>query len=515
MLQYFPPSVAPSMLPGNKPSNITPSVPYPVIKSDLNLNTFKLYTKNPFNVDISTIGISSFTKPNIITISGDIFFPYDMNNPPTPYFYCNETGMFPITDISVTDNIFQLQNIYYIKLSINQSNLTLSNLKTKTNIIKLTNIRIYLSQPTNDMIKNPTNAILFFDQTYIPDKPTVYPTLATPFPSFVSKYDLYFKEKNIILSETFTGFDIFAQFNLCKITDIGSNPTDIYKSIYVNSNNPIINNYYYATIWADRLVTPMLSTNSTVSSINQELLNAKFYNFTDNIQILAQPYKYSFIHYQYKFETHVLLNILTNGFNPTIDNYNSLLDYDNKTIISMKYSRLPKTELTFTDIYVGCLYCNSSIFDTLLSQINTWPRNSFDCNIAFYSYVTYKMYLLLSDASSSLTSNVFNNTSIRLYKITTPFRKNSPFVYRIGINSFLPYLTNPIFISKLTNYSTVSISIDLPTAMLIAYYDKNPQSTNDANAKLTPQELITSYYSKESVLNNVSIPVVLPSNTLV
>ena len=120
------------------------------------------------------------------------------------------------------------------------------------------------------------------------------------------------------------------------------------------------------------------------------------------------------------------------------------------------------------------------------------------------------MYLLLSDASSSLTSNVFNNTSIRLYKITTPFRKNSPFVYRIGINSFLPYLTNPIFISKLTNYSTVSMSIDLPTAMLIAYYDKNPQSTNDANAKLTPQELITSYYSKESVLNNVSIPVVLP-----
>jgi hypothetical protein len=54
------------------------------------------------------------------------------------------------------------------------------------------------------------------------------------------------------------------------------------------------------------------------------------------------------------------------------------------------------------------------------------------------------------------------------------------------------------------------MSIDLPTAMLIAYYDKNPQSTNDANAKLTPQELITSYYSKESVLNNVSIPVVLP-----
>jgi len=125
------------------------------------------------------------------------------------------------------------------------------------------------------------------------------------------------------------------------------------------------------------------------------------------------------------------------------------------------------------------------------------------------------MYLLILSASSSdITniSNIKNNTFIKLYKISTPFRKNSPFIYRIDITSFLNYLTNSTFISKLSNYkiNTSTLSIDLPTAMLLAYYDRNPQSSNDANMNLTPQQLINSYYSTESVLNNVSIPVVLP-----
>ena len=70
------------------------------------------------------------------------------------------------------------------------------------------------------------------------------------------------------------------------------------------------------------------------------------------------------------------------------------------------------------------------------------------------------------------------------------------------------YLKSFNFQSKLLNYSnsTDTISIDLPTALLIAYYDQNPQSAINASTIISTQNLLNSYYTNQPILANTPPP---------
>jgi hypothetical protein len=243
--------------------------------------------------------------------------------------------------------------------------------------------------------------------------------------------------------------------------------------------------------------------------MHNELQSAKFYNFTDNIQILSAPYKYSSIFYQYTFDPYILYSIIKNGFDLS-DTLNTILDYDQSTIRQMRIIKTKRTELNDIQAYVGLLYCNASIFDSVASTILSWPKNAFECNIAFYSYITYQMYKVLSTASTQdISKKQTDKNIIKLYKITTPFRKNTPFIFRIDIISFLSYLKNQSILYKLLRYNSVTSTqtIDLPTAMILAYYDKNPQSISDSTNNLSSQALLTSYCNNQSILNK-SLPII-------
>jgi hypothetical protein len=121
------------------------------------------------------------------------------------------------------------------------------------------------------------------------------------------------------------------------------------------------------------------------------------------------------------------------------------------------------------------------------------------------------MYSQINTTSSDNISilETAQNT-IKIYKITTPFRMNSPFIYRVDITSFLTYLTNSTIKTKLLNYKnlTSTLTIDLPTALLLSYYDNNPQSTTNQNAVLTTQAILNSYYANQSVLSGVTVPTI-------
>jgi hypothetical protein len=410
--------------------------------------------------------------------------------------------------------------MYYLKLSVNQEVL----LKSITQ--SFTNLRIYLSNPTLAMISTPilSNTIIFNNFSYKTHKAAVFPPLKSPIPTFITKYNITFpdKIKNLILTETFTGFDVFGQFNLSKIDEFGLNKNDIYKIIYMNNssvNNPLVSNYYYATLWTDRFVTPMLSdsslNNQSVETMNTALSSANFMKFTKNIKILAAPYRYTYINYQYKFDSKMILDILQNGFDPTSEPYNSILDFSQSNITDMKkISSTAVTELNDIEIYIGELFCNPTLLDSVMTKINTWPKNAFEFNIAFFSYITYLMYNEIKTTSlTNLSKIATSENTIKVYKITTPFRMNSPFIYRVDIETFVTYLTNSLTKSKLLNYKnlTSTLSIDLPTALLIAYYDKSPQSTINQNAVLTPQALLNSYYANQSILVSTSpSPTVVP-----
>ena len=124
------------------------------------------------------------------------------------------------------------------------------------------------------------------------------------------------------------------------------------------------------------------------------------------------------------------------------------------------------------------------------------------------------MYVAINNAeSTNLSKTKTAQNTIQIYKITTPFRMNAPFIYRVDITTFLPYLTNAKIKTKLSNYktSTSTTSIDLPTALLISYYDKNPQSPTNRNTVLSPQELLTSYYKNQPILSDNQIPTIKPS----
>jgi len=495
---------------------------FPIIKSLLYNNLFEVSSKNKIIIDYSTIRISDYksTLPYSMKIEGDIYFVYDISIPITPYLFCNSTT-FKISNISVTNIKYPgtNTNMYYFKLSINQV------IPLKTIISYFSNIRIYLSDPTPEMIANPNleNTILIDSFTYTTIKPFGFPKLIIPQPTFLSRYSTSSTDGITILSETFTGFDIFGQFNLSKINEFGLNKNDIYKIIYMNNstvNNSLVSKYYDTSIWTDRYVTPMLSDsslkNQSVTMMYDILYNEKFINFTKDNKILAAPYKYSFINYQYKMIPSLILNILQNGFDVSSEPYNCLLDHDESTIKSLKEKPpTPITELNHTEIYVGLTYCNPIVFDLIIAQVKAWPKNAFEFNVAFFSYITYLMYneinknsLYNKVPSTSKTSNASNK--IKIFKITTPYRMNSPFIYRVDITTFLLYLKNAATKAKLENYKklTSTLSIDLPTALLIAYYDKNPQSIPDKNAELTPQALLNSYYANQPVLSGATVPTV-------
>jgi hypothetical protein len=248
----------------------------------------------------------------------------------------------------------------------------------------------------------------------------------------------------------------------------------------------------------------------SVVMMNKAMKNAGFCNFTKDEKILALPYRYTFINYQYKFDQTILINILQNGFNPGIEVYNSILDHSYEKIQSMKNTQTnPITELNDTKIYVSELYCNPIILNRVMSTIKSWPRNSYEFNVAFFSYIIYQMYVAINNAeSTNLSKTKTAQNTIQIYKITTPFRMNAPFIYRVDITSFLPYLTNAKIKTKLSNYKTSAstTSIDLPTALLISYYDKNPQSTAEQDAEFSNQKLLDNYFEKQSILFNVEIP---------
>jgi hypothetical protein len=520
----FSPTVSPTFSPRFSPtvsSIFKPISSFPIIKSSLYSNLLTISSKNKINVDYSTINVSNYkiTLPYSIKLEGDIYFAYDISIPVIPHLYCEEFNptIFKLSDISVTNIQYPgtNTNMYYFKLSINQ----LIPMRSKQQ--NFPNIRIYLSNPTPDMISTPVldNTIIFDTFTYTTIKPFLFPKLITPLPSFLIKYNTSPTDGQTILSETFTGFDIFGQFNLSKINEFGLNSTDIYKIIYMNNstvNNSFVPKYYDTPIWTDRYVTPMLSDaslkNQSVTIMNDILSTAKFINFTKDNKILAAPYKYSFISYQYKINPVIILNVLQNGFNVTSEPYNSILDLDESTIKSIKEKPpTPITELNHTQIYVGQIFCNPVLFDLTMAQIKTWPKNAFEFNIAFFSYITYLMYDQINKTLPiNISKTLSGQNKIKIFKITTPYRMNSPFIYRVDITSFLLYLKNTTTKAKLENYKklTSTVSIDLPTALLIAYYDKNPQSIPDRNAELTPQALLNSYYANQSVLSGEKVPTV-------
>jgi hypothetical protein len=178
----------------------------------------------------------------------------------------------------------------------------------------------------------------------------------------------------------------------------------------------------------------------------------------------------------------------------------------------MKNISSTTTELNDIKIYVGLLYCNPILFNSVMTQVTEWPKNSFEFNIAFFSYITYLMYDQLSKTSNTSNSSKLQTVQnkIKMYKITTPFRMNTPFIYRVDITTFLPYLTTSSIKTKLTNYKnlTSTLSIDLPTALLISYYDKNPQSTTDQNTELSSQAILNSYYANQSILSGSTVPTI-------
>jgi hypothetical protein len=509
----------------SSPSHIIkfkPITTFPRVKN-IYLNIFKPQPSNMIDIKMSDLGISGYknSNPRSLTIGGSLYFLYDVTIPIDPYFYCNLFS-FKITDINVTDKRYTPvdplnPNLYYIRLTVDKT------INIKNSISKLIDVRIYLSTPTPFMIKTPNlmSTILYTDYTYVTIKPLVFDQLYSPLPTFISKYVLSFPEKTKVLSETYTGFDIFGQFNISTITTFPNSPNDIYKILYVTSvdTNPLITTPYNIPIWSDRFITPVLSDaslgNQSVLNMHNELQSAKFYNFTDNIQILSAPYKYSSIFYQYTFNPYVLYSIIKNGFDPS-DTLNTILDYDQLTIKQMKIIKTQRTELNDNQAYVGLLYCNSSIFDSVASTILSWPKNAFECNIAFYSYITYQMYKVLSTASSeNISKKQTDKNIIKLYKITTPFRKNTPFVYRIDILSFLHYLSNQSILYKLLKYNSVTSTqtMDLPTAMILAYYDKNPQDQINSNAVYSAPMLLSSYIKNQSVLSRLASSVI-PSTPL-
>ena len=125
------------------------------------------------------------------------------------------------------------------------------------------------------------------------------------------------------------------------------------------------------------------------------------------------------------------------------------------------------------------------------------------------------MYNILNTTDSiNISKKQTDSNIIKIFKITTPFRKNTPFIYRIDITSFLYYLNNLLISQKLSKYTTQTstISIDLPTALVIAHYDKNPQSIDDSINNLSAQTLLTSYCNNQSILNNSSP--IIPTKSL-
>lgn len=514
-------STSNSSLDTSSSKKFAPISPFPIIKSALYHNLIQISSNNTINVDYLTLNITDYkTKPPFsLKIEGDIYFAYDISIPIVPYIYCDNfiPTTFKISNISITDIQYSVTNpnMYYFKLSINQV-IQLNNI-----VQTFQNIRIYLSEPTPSMIltPNPSNTILFNDYTYKTVRPFILPQLRLPVPTFLSKYRTNFSNVRRILTETFTGFDIFGQFNLCKIDEFGLNSDNIYKIIYMNNssvNNPLISNYYYSTVWADRYVTPQLSNSSlneqSVISMYTILNNEKFINFTKDIKILAAPYKYSFINYQFKMDPTIILNILQNGFNVTTEPYNSLLDNDISTITTKKNTQItPITELNHNAIYVGQIYCNPLLFNSVMAKIKSWPKNSFEFNIAFFTYITYLMY---DELNKTLPINISRSANtqnkILVFKITTPHRMNSPFLYRVDITTFLTYLTDSTIKTKLENYKklTSTLSIDLPTALLLSYYDKNPQSDAQKTITYTPQSLLQSYYTNTTVLSNIILPAI-------
>jgi hypothetical protein len=87
---------------------------------------------------------------------------------------------------------------------------------------------------------------------------------------------------------------------------------------------------------------------------------------------------------------------------------------------------------------------------------------------------------------------------------------NSPFIYRVDIITFLTYLTKIPIKEKLENYRVLSstLTIDLPTALLLSYYDKNPQTTAQRNADLLPRDILGSYFANQTILSGVTVPTV-------
>jgi hypothetical protein len=525
------PTFSPTFSPG---SQFTPISPFPIIRSGLYINLLKVSPnpRNKINVDYSTLNISNYNikKPYSIKIEGDIYFAYDISIPVIPYLYgeqFNPTKIFSLPNISLTNikytGIGTNPNMYYFKLSVNQV------IPLRTLVTSFMNIRIYLSNPTANMIKKPDleNTIIFNTHNIVSIKPTLFPLVSDQSPQFILRYDTSFTEERIVLSETFTGFDIFGQFNICDIDKFGlepepgSNSKDIYKIIYTNNNqlnSKLISNYYFSSIWSERYVTAQLSdsalVNQSVITMHNILNEKKFTNFTKDIKILAAPYKYSFINYQHKIEPQIMAEILKNGFNKESEPYNSLLDYDIEKINNIKQTKPDSiNELNDNTLYVGQIYCNPTILDSVMSIVNVkrWPRNAFEFNIAFFSYITYLMYDEINKTSpNNISKSETSQNKIRVFKITTPCRMNSPFIYRVDIRTFLTYLTKIPIKEKLENYRLLSstLTIDLPTALLLSYYDKNPQTTAQRNADLLPRDILSSYFANQTILSGVTVPTV-------
>lgn len=62
---------------------------------------------------------------------------------------------------------------------------------------------------------------------------------------------------------------------------------------------------------------------------------------------------------------------------------------------------------------------------------------------------------------------------------------------------------------------TNTLTIDLPNALMLIYYDKNPQSLSDASKTISTQNLLNSYYNNQpSLSSNYSPSTYSPSSSI-
>lgn len=516
----------------NTNQNIIPMVTIPPNIPSTNINALVLSNNSVNNLVYYTDLVISNNTSNI-TISGSIYVPISIttrNQIIKPYLLCNQFRPILITNIACTNKVYLPNgtnpNQYYFKLSFNPPTKINMN-QILTTSITLTNIGIYNTNNTSSPIA------LFNSFTYIDDSKTLIPpsvSMADTNILMVSNY----QDQNNILSEAFTGFDIFGQYNNILIKDFGYNPTDIYKTLY--SADPVTSTVMYNNfnIWPERYVTPMLSTSTlSLPTISNKInicnvsSSSQFQSWANtglDVKILAMPYRYSSLYYQNKIVPTVMLSSLSNGFD--INNiYDSILDVPNGLIGFKKSSYLllsesEQTELNDPNVYIGYIYCSPVIFTQIIGNIPYWPKNSFEVNIAFISYLTYITYNIISNPNvgSYVSSFPTSTNTIKLYKIATPFRLNIHFQYRLDLSGYIGYcISSMLTQTKLYNYQqkTNTLTIDLPNALMLIYYDKNPQSLSDASKTISTQNLLNSYYNNQpSLSSNYSPSTYSPSSSI-